>query len=138
MTRTYADSGILIAAARGKEKHKLHDRAQAILNDPKRDFVCSDYVRLEVIPKPTFFKNVAEVAFYEFYFSTVAPGNWVAFDGDHLRQAFEEACRSGLSAIDAIHVVVAAISECDELVTTEKIGTGIHRTDLIRIVSIDP
>lgn len=55
----------------------------------------------------------------------------------HLEAAFEEACRSGLQSYDAIHVTVAALSGCDELVTTEKPTSAIHRTTLIRIVSID-
>jgi predicted nucleic acid-binding protein len=63
---------------------------------------------------------------------------WLNFDVAHLEFAFEEACRSGLQAYDAIHVAVAVISGCDELITTEKPTSAIHRTTLIRIVSIDP
>ena len=42
-----------------------------------REFVCSDYVRLEVIPKPTYEKLNAEVQFYEDFFASVAV--WLPF-----------------------------------------------------------
>ena len=71
MKRTYVDSGVLIAAARGSGK--LAERALSIISDTEaREFVCSDYVKLEVIPKPTYFGFIAEVNFYESFFSTVA------------------------------------------------------------------
>lgn len=134
MIRTYVDSGLLIAAARGSGK--LGVRALEVLRDSAaREFVSSDYVRMEILPKPTYFGRDAEVKFYSAYFSTVA--EWLRFDVNHLEAAFEEACRSGLQSYDAIHVTVAALSGCDELVTTEKPTSAIHRTTLIRIVSID-
>jgi predicted nucleic acid-binding protein len=132
--RTYVDSGILIAAARGNGS--LAQRALAVIGDTaSREFVCSDYVKIEVIPKPTYFGRAIEVQFYETYFATAAI--WAQFDASHFNAAFEEACRSGLSAVDAIHVVIAAISGCDELVTSEKPTSAIHRTRLVRTVSID-
>jgi len=76
-----------------------------------------------------------EVHSCETYFATVAI--WAQFDASHFKSAFEEACRSGLSSVDAIHVVIAAISGCDELVASEKPTSAIHRTKLVRTVSID-
>lgn len=134
MIRTYVDSGVLIAAARGAGK--LAQRALAIIADTaSRDFVCSDYIKLETVPKPMYFGRKAEVSFYEAYFSTAVA--WQSFDATDMENAFEEACRSGLSSVDAIHVVVAALSECDELVTSEKPPSAINRTKLVRVVSID-
>ena len=134
MILTYVDSGLLIAAARGSGILGL--RALDVLRDSKaREFVSSDYVKLEVLPKPTYFGREAEVKFYNAYFSTVSM--WLNFDAVHLRAAFEEACQSGLQAYDAIHVAAAAMGGCDELITTEKPTSAIHRTTLIRIVSID-
>ncbi len=71
----------------------------------------------------------------EAYFSTAV--FWQVFDACHMDTAFKEACRSGLSSVDAIHVVVAASSGCDELVTSEKPTSAINPTKLIRVVSID-
>jgi hypothetical protein len=87
-----------------------------------------------VIPKATYFGRTAEVAFYESFFSRVAV--WLRFDAAHWRAAYEEACNSGIGGIDAIHVIVADLSGCDELITTERAGKAIHRTKKIRVISI--
>lgn len=134
MIKTYVDSGILIAAARGNGR--LSIRALEVLRESDaREFVSSDYIKMEVLPKPTYFGRDAEIKFYSAYFSTVT--EWWNFDSAHLEAAFEEACRAGLQAYDAIHVTIAAMSGCEELITTEKPTAAIHRTSLIRIVSID-
>jgi predicted nucleic acid-binding protein len=133
-TRTYVDSGVLIAAARGGGR--LGERALEIISDTAgREFVCSDYVRLEVIPKPTYEGRVAEVQFYEEFFASVAI--WLSFDLRHLHHALIEACTSGLAAMDAIHVIAAADVGCEVLVTSEKPGKPIHRTKLVAVSSID-
>ena len=134
MIRTYIDSGVLIAALRGKGW--LSERALAVLADNSREFVSSDFVRFETIPKATYFGRSTEVGFYEAFFSRVSA--WFAFDAEHCRAAFDEACRCGLGAIDAIHVVLAELAGCDELVTTERTGSAIFRTRRVKVVSIDP
>ena len=94
MTRTYVDSGVLIATARGSGL--LGERAIAVITDNvSREFVSSDYVKSETLPKPTFFGRRAEVRFYEAFFSTATI--WVAFDKSHFERAFEQACEDGLS-----------------------------------------
>ena len=134
MIRTYIDSGVLIAAARGSEK--LGRRALAVISDSRtRQFVSSDYVKSETIPKPTFFGRHEELRFYEQFFSTV--DTWIQFDNAHLVSAFDEACATGLAWVDAIHVVVAQLSGCEEIITSEKQTSAIHRTRRVRIVSID-
>ena len=124
---------MLIAAARGGGK--LGERALEVLRESAREFVSSDYVKMEVLPKPIYLRREAEIHFYNTFFSRVSI--WLNFDTKHLEAAFEEACRAGLQSYDAIHVTVAAIGGCDELITTEKPTSAIHRTSLIRIVSID-
>jgi hypothetical protein len=42
VTRTFLDAGVLIAAARGSGIIPV--RAHAILDDPERTFVTSDYI----------------------------------------------------------------------------------------------
>lgn len=134
MTRTYIDAGVLIAAARGRGR--LAERALSVLADtPSREFVCSDYVRLEVIPKATYEGRAAEVKFYEDFFASVSL--WLKFDVEHLEMAVLEACESGLAAMDAIHIVAAADGKCEELFTSEKPSKPIHRTKLIAVQSID-
>jgi predicted nucleic acid-binding protein len=108
LIRTYIDSGLLIAAARGSGK--LGDHALGVLRDSgAREFVSSDYVKMD----PIYFGREAEIRFYNAYFSTVS--TWLNFNAAHLEAAFEEARRSGLQSYDAIHVAVAAIGGCDEL-----------------------
>src|SRR5947209_3630310 len=115
--RTYVDSNVLIAAARGRGR--ASDEAKGVLSDTAlREFVCSDYVKLEVIPKATYENRTEELAYYDEFFASVSV--WLAFDVEHLSMAFLEACRSGLSAMDAIHVVAAVSGKCDELVSLEK------------------
>lgn len=64
--RTYVDACVLISAFRGDEPSA--SAALAVLGDPARVFVVSDYLRLETLPKPTFHKNDAEVTFYSAFF----------------------------------------------------------------------
>ena len=52
MTRTFIDASVLIAAARGKAAQA--QEAMEILDDPDREFVSSDFTRLEVLPMPVY------------------------------------------------------------------------------------
>ena len=69
LTRTFVDSGVLILAAKGAERASL--TALSILDDPTREFVTSDLVRLEVIPYARYFRKDTQVAFFEAFFSSV-------------------------------------------------------------------
>ena len=111
------DSGVLIFAAKGTTEAAA--LALPFLQDSNREFVTSEYVRLEVLPKPICFRNEAETAFYEGFFSlnTRTIPTSVAL----LELAMEEACRLGLSALDAIHIACAVFSGAEEIVTSEKI-----------------
>jgi len=53
LTRTFLDAGILIAAVRGQEDEAA--RALAILADPERNFVTSNFLRMEVLPKAIYY-----------------------------------------------------------------------------------
>jgi predicted nucleic acid-binding protein len=131
---TYLDSGVLIYAAKGTTD--VAALALPFLQDPDREFVTSEYVRLEVLPKPTCFRLDAEVEFYNAFFSLSS--RIIPTSPALLELAMEEACRHGLSALDAIHIACAVFGGAEELVTTEKRTKPMHRTDLIRVVSIFP
>lgn len=64
--RTYLDTGVLIRAFQVGAKNE--DRASDIINDSNREFIVSDILKLELIPKATFHKQKDEVAFYEAFF----------------------------------------------------------------------
>lgn len=89
----------------------------AVLTDPDREFVASDFLRLEVIPKAAYNQQVAEEAFYQRYFDAVV--HWCDVSAPLITLAQQSAARYGLSAIDAIHVATAQTMAADELVTAE-------------------
>jgi len=131
---TYLDSGVLIWAATGRQAESA--RARPFLVDPNRQYVTSDYVRLEVLPKAIFHKNKDEKEIYETFFGNcirVIPTS-IAL----LEQAMDEASRTGLSGFDALHVMCAVFGGAEEFITTEKLTKPIHRTKLVRVVSIRP
>jgi predicted nucleic acid-binding protein len=134
MTLTFVDSGVLIAAARGQGA--VSQAAVDVLMDQHREFASSDFVRLEVLPKPTYFKLTAEVAFYEAYFSMVI--HWAVVDELLIREAFQLASADGLSAIDALHIAAAIQVGAGEVVTSERSSKSLHRARGMKIVTIHP
>ncbi len=134
MILTFVDSGVLIAAARGSGP--LSAPAMAILGDPSRQFVSSDFVRLEVVPKPEYLKRHAEIAFYQAFFD--ATHLWVLSTPTLVRRAFELASTYGLAAMDALHIAAAQLAYADELVTTEQPSKPMFRIPSLRVLSIHP
>ena len=131
MTPTFVDAGALIAAACGLPD--IADRAMRVLDDPGRVFVTSDFVRLEVLPKPSYHGFQDQVDFYKEFFANVRR---IAISKKLLEEALEEACRFGLSACDAIHVTAARQGKCVEFITTEKITKPLFRVSDIKVISL--
>lgn len=128
-TRTFLDSGVLIAAYKGLAS--IEEPAGVILGDPDRVFLASPFVRLEVSPKALFNKQGVEYRFYQRYFRQAT------FCDDLksiLSQASKESARSGIGAMDSLHVAAAYLLDADEFITTEKPGKSIYRTSLVKIV----
>jgi len=132
--KTFVDAGVLIAAARGKADVATH--AMRILDDPDREFVASPFLKLEVLPKAVCEKRQAEVEFYEKFFNAVT--YWVHSVEETAKNAYTEACKFGLNAVDALHVAAAISAGAEELITTEKPEKYIHHVDSINILSIRP
>ena len=61
MKRTYLDSSVLIQAVQGVDG----DKTAALLEDPEREFVAATFLKLELLPQPTFHKRKAELEFLE-------------------------------------------------------------------------
>ena len=122
MTRTFLDAGILIAAVRGQEEEAT--RALAILEDPERIFVTSDFLRMEVLPKAIYYQRPAEVALYERYFTKA---HFIPVSAELVAQAHMEACTFGLSALDALHTTFAKAGGAEEFITTESPTTPLFR-----------
>lgn len=132
--RTYIDSGVLICALRGEPT--LAATALSFLNDPLREYVTSDYVKIELLPKCTFHKNDDERQFYEEFFMTSAVH--VPSSDELLAMALDSGGRTGISGIDAIHVACAVVAAADELITAEKASKPIHRASGVKVISIRP
>ena len=128
------DSGVLIYAAQGTTAAAA--LALPFLVDTAREYVTSDYVRLEVLPKCTYHRQTAEIEFYSEFFklnSRIIPTSPAL-----LEYALEEACNTGISGLDAVHIACAAFAGAEEFITSEKHTRPIHRTQKVRVVSIFP
>jgi predicted nucleic acid-binding protein len=131
--RTFLDSGVLIAAARGTDDTAL--LALQILDDPDRKFVSSVLVKLEVLPKAIYNGFKEEAAFYQSFFENDVE-IWVSLSDELAELAQQQAEKFGLSALDSLHVAAAISAGADEFVTTEKPGKPMHRIKEFRIISI--
>jgi PIN domain-containing protein len=87
------------------------------LNDPLREYVTSEFVRLEVLPKSVFHGRTAETEFYQTFFASSFQR--VEINAALLEYALEDACITGVSGIDAIHIACAVFSGAEELITVE-------------------
>jgi predicted nucleic acid-binding protein len=115
MKRTYIDANVLIAAFQGEES--VAQRALRVLDDPDRQLVVSDYLRLEVLPKPTFYRRREEVEFMQ---SVLDQAENVIASSDLTGKALEFATKYDMTPIDALHVGASAVAAVDELITMEK------------------
>ena len=134
MVLTYVDSGVLIFAAKGNTSAAA--LALPFLQDPNREFITSEFVKLEILPKPICFGKYAEVEFYNAFFNLSS--RTIPISAILVTTAMEEACKLGLSAIDAIHLACAVLGGAEELLTSEKPSKPIHRTNLVKVTSIFP
>jgi predicted nucleic acid-binding protein len=131
-TRTFLDADVLINAFRGIGTVAV--AAQAIVDDPDREFVASDILRLELIPKPHFFGRAAEEQFYEDFFAAAA--ECVNTTPAIVRAAEIEAKAFGLAAADAMHVAAAKATSVAEFVTAEKPTSAVFRTSGLLVTSL--
>lgn len=131
--RTYLDSGVLIAAFKGEEAAGA--KALAILEDPERVFICSEVVRLELLPTTLRKKSDIEREFYEEFF-THHVAVWVPLDRQVVDLAIREAAQNMAQPVDSLHVAAAHAGSADQLITTEKPSKPICTTKLVTTVSL--
>lgn len=135
MKLTFVDASVLITAAIGKDEILVR-KAFEILDDPERQFVSSNFVRLEVLPKAVYIKKEAEKEFYNAFFDAVS--KWENLSDTVVGDAFNEACKVGLSATDALHITMAKSAKADEFITAEKDTKPFFKVSDISIKSIRP
>lgn len=131
-TRTFVDADVLINAFRALGP--LAVAAQDVLDDPGREFVASDILRLELIPKPHFNRQTAEEQFYETYFASVI--QLVETTPQIVRDAEREAKAVGLAAADALHVAAAKHAGATEFMTAEQATKPLFRVSGIIVTTI--
>lgn len=134
MTRTFIDSGVLIAASRGIDE--VSQTAMGVLDDPERVYVTSDLVRLEVLPKAIYNKRAVEAEFYRLFFDGVE--EVVAITQTLVSQALNEASQYGLSAIDALHIAAAKSVAVEEFVTVERTTKPLFRVSGLKVTTLLP
>ena len=108
----------------------MREPALRILEDPNRVFLSSPFLRHEVLPKAIFNKRSVECRFYRKYFRRAI---MCANLDSILRLAVKESTRSGVGAMDSLHLAAARLLRAGEFITTEKPSKSIHRTTLVRI-----
>jgi predicted nucleic acid-binding protein len=121
---------VLLTAWRGRDA----EAALAVMEDPRRQFYTSQLVRLELLPKPAFFKQAAEIEFYETHFQSVKGEEPLSRALGE--KAWELARQYGLAAVDALHVAAAIRQGANEFITTEKPGKPMFRVRGIAVKSI--
>ena len=129
--RTFLDSGVLIAAFKGAPQ--LREMALQILEDPDRVFLTSPFVRLEMLPKAIFNKQVNETRFYEQFF---ARAEFVTDLTAIFNLGEKEAARSGVGSMDSLHIAAAHLLKADAFITTERPTKSIHRSSLVNVVCL--
>ena len=127
MKRTYLDSSVLIQAVQGVDG----DKTAGLLEDPEREFVAATFLKLELLPQPTFHKRKAELEFLEAFFERVM--HWREADEALVSAALTEAKSVPLTAVDAIHVAAAKALGCDEFITAEKPGKPLHKVRGLKV-----
>lgn len=122
---TFVDASVLIYSAVKPSAQTFARRMRAlqVLNDPNREFVASEFLRLEVMPMVKFFDRKRETKFYETFFNGVR--HW-APDNELILPAVDLASTYGLGALDALHVCAATYFDA-EFVSAESLTKPIYR-----------
>ncbi len=129
--KTFLDSGVLLSAWHATAQDA--EAALAVIEDRSRQLLTSEIVRLELLPKPLFFKQRAEVHFYEHIFSK---SRCDKVDAELYCAAFALAAKHGLAAADAFNLASAIRLGAEEFVTTELPGKPMYRVKEIKVVSL--
>jgi hypothetical protein len=104
------------------------------MEDGSREFCTAQLVRLELLPKPAFFKQKLETEFYSTYFAQVkyeeplseALGN----------EALALASAHGVAAADALNLAAALRLGAEEFITSEKPGKPMFSVPKISVISL--
>ena len=113
---TFLDTNVLISAMCGSGT--LADRCFEVIDDPNREFVASDFLKLELLPKPIYNKQKECAEFYNEYICSAS--KMLGTSSATTANAFELASQYGLGPVDAIHFQTAIEADVAEFITIEK------------------
>jgi hypothetical protein len=130
--RTYVDTSVLIGAFSGDKI--ISERAFAIITDLAREFVVSDYLRLESVSKPKFHRRQAEVDFYEKFFKSAA--RQVKTSPIITAWALNYAAELDIAAMDSLHLGVSKEAGVEEFITLEKSTKPMFKVKDFKVTSI--
>ena len=129
---TYTDACLLITAFRNEDERGV--AANIILNDERRDFIVSDPLWLELMPKPLFYKRTEEADFYASFFGRAQQR--LSWNTATQQRAHALASTYGLAAMDAIHIAHAIEAGVDEFISAERITKPMFRVLEVPMTSI--
>jgi predicted nucleic acid-binding protein len=134
--RTYVDANVIIVSFNVANLDFRAQTAYNILDDQNRLIFFSDYILLEVLQMPIFFKEEKRSSYIKMLFKKFIkiPTSQTTID-----KAIGLAFNYGLSAMDALHVATAIEGKADEFVTFENPTKPFFRipSSEIRIVSLN-
>jgi predicted nucleic acid-binding protein len=104
-------------------------KAYDFFKDPTRLFLYSDYLWLEVLPKPIFFKEPKRILYINKLFEQ---SEKILTSQATIDKAINLASNYGLSAMDALHAATAIEGKADEFVTFEKPAKPFFLHSIIR------
>ena len=102
--------------------------------DEQRQFVTSQIVQLELLPKAKFERRASEVEFYQRHFRDAE--SHLALSRELGIEAQALAKRHGLAAVDALHLAAAVRLGADEFITSELPGKPLFRVTELKVVSL--
>lgn len=123
MITTFVDANVLITAFRADEP--ASDAALRLIGSKNRSFVASQYLRLETLRKPIFYRRKEEIEFMETYFDAVT--GWARTNDALVQNALIQAVQLDLGAMDALHATAALQMGVQEFITLERPGKALFR-----------
>jgi predicted nucleic acid-binding protein len=116
----------------GGVRKSYRSAAWEILDDGKRYFIASPFLRLELLPKAKNRGTKDEVKFLEDAFSLVM--EWVSVDDELVERAIELGIAHQLRNIDTVHAASAERVGCEQFVTSELPGKPYFRVVAIKAI----
>ncbi|MBF0634290.1 MAG: type II toxin-antitoxin system VapC family toxin [Nitrospinae bacterium] len=133
--KTFVDSCVLISAWRGSGGSEAGFQvAMEAITDPDREYVISDFLRLELLVQPTYHQNDDEVEFMNTFFN--AATEEVKSSARLVERAFSLACSYGLKPFDALLATAAIESKVEEFITFEKRSKPFNKITELNVTSL--